>query len=173
MYELWNNGTPYPKYEDIKKVGGIEYEILFDAITGQYQFSLGTAIVRYKNRIYCSWANSWRGENDNNTILAEKVSYDGGNSWENYRRISKKEEGFGRSHGVYFRYNDRLYVFCPKADFDKNQYPNLKTESYVLNENGEYEYLGIVLDDAFWPILQRHNFRSELHKASFVFQHSQ
>lgn len=154
MYKLWNEYITFPEFKELKYIKGIEYKTVHDAVKGEYQFSLGAAIIKYKDVIHCSWANSWRGENDNNTIIAEKTSHNSGNTFENYRRVSIKEQGFGRSHGVYFSHRGNLYVFCPKASFDANQYPDLKTEAYILNKNGVYDCIGIVSDENFWPMCE-------------------
>ena len=94
MSQLWKDTVPFPKYAEMETVPGIRYEMVHVAEEGQYQFALGAGLVKHNGLLYASWANSWRAENDNNTIYAEKCSYDGGKTWENYRRISKKEEGF-------------------------------------------------------------------------------
>lgn len=154
MFELWSKDKPFPAFSELEFPENIEYGTIHTAIRGEYQFALGMAIKSHNGVLYASWANSWRNENDNNTILSQKQSFDGGKTWENLIRISKKDEGFGRSHGVYFSHGDDLYVFCPKASFDDNAYPNLETEAYRLLKDGSYECLGIVLPDAFWPMCE-------------------
>ena len=155
MYQIWDESKAFPSFEKMKTIDGMEHVMLHEAIEGEYQFLLGAAIIKYQGNFYCSWGNSWRGENDDNTILAEKSSVDEGKTWENYRRISNVDTGFGRSHGVYYEHEGRLYAFCPKAKYELiDAYPELKMEVYVLNERGEYEYLGIVLDEDFWPMCE-------------------
>ena len=134
------------------EIEGIEHHIMHKAIPGKYHFLLGPAITKHNGVFRASWSNSWRSENDNNTILTEGCSYDGGRTWQDEHVISKKEEGLGRSHGIYFKHEDKLYVFCPVASYDKNLYPDLKMEAYLLNGKGEYDCLGTVQDDEFWPM---------------------
>ena len=155
MYNLWNNKAPFPAIEETKEIKNIEHITVHTAIKGEYQFLLGSAIIKHKGTFYSSWGNSLRQENDNNTILAEKRSYDNGKTWTAYSKISHTDKGYGRSHGVYFEYNEKLYAFCPKAKFEKiDAYPDLKTEGYLLNERGEWDCIGIVLDDYFWPMCE-------------------
>lgn len=155
MYNLWNSKLVFPKYEEMRAIHNIEFINIHTAIKGEYQFLLGAAIIKHKNVLYASWGNSFRGENDDNTILAQKCSLDGGKTWNDYKKISKTDKGFGRSHGVYFEYQDHLYAFCPKARYDKiDAYPDLKMEAYKLNEQDEWSCLGIVLDEDFWPMCE-------------------
>ena len=155
MYHLWDGKDRFPAPGEMKSIRGIEYINVHTAIAGAYQFLLGAAIIRYNGVMYASWGNSFRNENDNNTILAEKCSSDNGHTWTDYRQISRTDSGFGRSHGVYFEHKDKLYVFCPKARYDQvNSYPDLKMEAYVLETDDTWTYLGVVLDDAFWPMCE-------------------
>ncbi len=155
MYKLWNGKEPFPKCAEMDTVSGIEYVNIHTAVKGEYQFLLGSAIIKHKNIFYSSWGNSFRMENDDNTILAQKCSFDNGATWTDYKKISQTDPGFGRSHGVYFEHEDKLYAFCPKARFDKvDAYPELKMEGYVMGDDGQWESLGIVLDDYFWPMCE-------------------
>jgi hypothetical protein len=148
MYHLWSGKGPFPQQDEMNYINNIEYIDIHTAIRDEYQFLLGAAIIKHKDVFYASWGNSFRMENDDNTILAQKCSFDGGKTWSDYRKISKTDKGYGRSHGVYFEYQDHLYAFCPKARYDKiDAYPDLKMEAYKLDETGEWECLGIVLND--------------------------
>ena len=155
MYSLWNEQKKFPECEEMLKIKDIEYVNVHTAIKDEYQFLLGAAIIKYQDKLFSSWGNSFRGENDDNTILAQKCSIDGGKTWSDYRKISKTDKGFGRSHGVYFEYEDVLYAFCPKAKYDKiDAYPDLKMEAYKLEKTGEWACLGVVLDEDFWPMCE-------------------
>ncbi len=155
MYLLWDNKTEFPQHEEMRKICNIEFINIHTAIKDEYQFLLGAAIIKHKDVLYASWGNSFRNENDDNTILAEKRSFDNGNTWTDYKKISKTDQGFGRSHGVYFEYQGRLYAFCPKAKFDKIEaYPDLVMEAYKLEETGEWVYIGVVLEEDFWPMCE-------------------
>ena len=155
MYNLWNTNSDFPTFKEMKDINGIEHIDVHTAIKDEYQFLLGAAIIKHNNIFRSSWANSFRKENDNNTILSEKCSYDNGRTWTDYKKISRTDKEFGRSHGVYFEHKEKLYAFCPKAKYNKvDSYPDLKMEAYVLNEHGEWEYLDIVLDADFWPMCE-------------------
>jgi len=154
MYILWNKEKAFPTAQEMKPIKGLRFVDVHTAIPGQYQFLLGCAVKEFCGTLYASWGNSYRFENDDNTICAQMTSADGGLTWQDYQRITRKDEGFGRSHGVYCAHNDTLYYFCPKARFKKiDGYPELKTEGYVLTENG-FECMGIVLEDDFWPMCE-------------------
>lgn len=155
MVQLWNGEKDFPAWKEAKTMEGVEYVRVHTAVEGEYQFLLGAAIIRHKAVFYSSWGNSFRKENDNNTILAQRCSFDGGKSWQDYTRISDRDPGFGRSHGVYFEQDGRLYAFCPRARFGRiDAYPDLKTEGYVLDENNIWRCLGTVLDGDFWPMCE-------------------
>lgn len=155
MYSLWSEQKKFPECEEMLKIKDIEYVNVHTAIKDEYQFLLGAAIIKYKDKLYSSWGNSFRGENDDNTIIAQKCSLDGGKTWNDYRKISKTDKGFGRSHGVYFEYEGNLYAFCPKAKYDKiDAYPDLKMEAYKLEKTGEWTCLDVVLDEDFWPMCE-------------------
>lgn len=151
---LWNEKTSFPDFEDFSEIRNLKYLTAHTLDKNGYHFLLGAAIVKYKNTLRVSFAQSLKTENDDRTRLMEKVSFDGGISWtENV--IAETENGFGRSHGVYFCHENELYVFCPRAKYDRiDRYPELKTEIYHLEENGKYRLLGIALDEDFWPMCE-------------------
>ncbi len=155
MYRLWNEKNSFPSFEGLSKIDGIKHIAVHTAIDGDYQFLLGAAIIKHDGRFRISFANSYRFENDDNTILAEKCSDDGALSWSDYKRISDKTAGWGRSHGVYFEDGCALYAFCPKARYGHGPgYPDLVMEGYVLDDSGSFKSLGIVLDADFWPLCE-------------------
>ncbi len=155
MIELWNKNIPFPAFSEIAEVKGMKHITSHAAGEEGYHFLLGSAIIKHKGTIYASWANSWREENDKHSILAERRSEDGGKTWSEIIAIAGPENGYARSHGVYLEHNGKLYAFCPKAKYDDiAAYPDLKMEGYLLGEDGKYEYLGVVLDDDFWPMCE-------------------
>ena len=154
MYNLWSGKNPFPNLQEMQNIENATYIDVHTAIPGEYQFLLGAAIIKHQNKWYASWGNSLRNENDDNTMLALKTSEDGIN-WEDYKRISDKTPGYGRSHGVFLEHEGRLYAFCPKARYDKiDAYPDLKMEVYRLEDDHTWCLLGIALDDCFWPMCQ-------------------
>ena len=135
---LWNEKIKFPEFDEFLKIKDMEYRSAHRLDEKGYHFLLGASIVKYKNTLRVSFAQSLKTENDDHTRLTEKVSADGGHTWtENI--IAETENGFGRSHGVYFCHENELYVFCPRARYDRiDRYPELKTEIYRLEENGKY-----------------------------------
>lgn len=151
---LWNSEKPFPVFEELSYAPHTEYRNPHTFSEDGYHFLLGAAVIKHKGILRVSFAHSLRTENDDCTRLEEKLSLDDGKTWtENV--IAETENGYGRSHGVYFPHGDDLYVFCPRARYDKiDRYPDLKMELYRLNEIGKYELLGIALDKDFWPMCQ-------------------
>ena len=151
---LWNEKIKFPEFDEFLKIKDVEYRSAHRLDEKGYHFLLGASIVKYKNTLRVSFAQSLKTENDDHTRLMEKVSADGGHTWtENI--IAETENGFGRSHGVYFRHENELYVFCPRARYDRiDRYPELKTEIYRLEENGKYRLLGIAVNADFWPMCE-------------------
>lgn len=155
MYELWKKEQTFPAAADMADIPGIRYLRVHTAVEGDYQFLLGAAVVRHRGKLYVSWANSYRDENDDNTILAGTFSPDDGATWQPQRRWSRTDPGYGRSHGVFFQHEGQLYAFCPKARFAKiNEFPELQMEGYRLTDAGEWACLGIVLPQPFWPMCE-------------------
>lgn len=153
MYKLWVGAGEIPSPDKMEKLKECEFVRVHTAIDGEYQFLLGAAVIKHNGELRVSFGNSYRGENDDNTILREKLSRDG-KSFEDNGRISQKDKGFGRSHGVYLEHKGELYAFCPKARFERiDAYPELKTEAYAFKD-GKWSGLGIVLEDYFWPMCE-------------------
>lgn len=155
MYALWNEEVRFPAIGELKQPCGVEFVSVHTAVDGAYQFLLGAAVIRHGDRLVASWGNSYRSENDENTVLAQRISEDGGKTWTDYRRISRVDAGIGRSHGVFLEQDGRLYAFCPRAEYRLlESYPNLKMEGYFQDGAGAWEEMGVVLDDAFWPMCE-------------------
>ena len=147
--KLWNDENPFPPFASLSYAPDVKYITAHSMDENGYHFLLGAAVVKYGGALRVSFANSLRNENDDQTRLVECVSFDEGKTWKEHI-IADTKNGYGRSHGVYFPYNDRLYVFCPRARYDKiDRYPELKMEIYCLNENGEYDCLGVALESDF------------------------
>ncbi|MBO5646360.1 MAG: exo-alpha-sialidase [Clostridia bacterium] len=155
MFTLWDPEKHFPAPDKIPLLSGTEYRRVHTAVEGEYQFLLGAAVIRHEGILRACWGNSFRGENDDNTILFEKCSADGGMTWDEGRRISRTDAGFGRSHGVYAALGGELYAFCPRARYERiDAYPELVCEGYRLHPEGNWEFLGTVLPDRFWPMCE-------------------
>lgn len=150
--DLWTNKTVFPAFEAMQPLQGVQYHKVYEFDPDGYRFLIGAAIIKHKGVLYASWSHSASTENDHTTRLAEKRSYDDGKTWQEYRVVTKNDDGYSRSHGVYLSLNGELYVFCPRATYHENLYDDLKMEAYRLTDAGEYECLGIALDDEFWPM---------------------
>ncbi len=154
MFTLWDGRAPFPPAEELPTAPGAEYTLVHEASADGYRFLLGAAAVRHRGLLRVCYASSFREENDRRTYLAERVSADGGRTWRD-GTVAENRDGYGRSHGVYFPRGDALYVFCPRARYDRiDRYPDLKTEGYALNAAGGYDPLGVVLDADFWPMCE-------------------
>ena len=151
---LWNEKLRFPTADEALPLKGAEYYTVHTAREDGAHFLLGAAVVKHNGALRVCFSNSLKTENDDHTMLTEKVSSDGGKTWSE-RIIAGCSNGLGRSHGVYFRHGGQLFVFCPKARFDKiDRFPDLKTEGYILSEKGGYDPLGTVLDGDFWPMCE-------------------
>lgn len=151
---LWNENTPFPAVGDLRRIDGIEHIPIHRAIGGGYQFLLGAAIVKHDGRLYASWLNSWRRENDPYSVLAQKCSLDGGRAWQDDTIIAgASPDGFCHSHGVYLSYGGRLYAYCPRAKFDYDVYRELVCEVWELTEGG-WVCRGNAVNDRFWPLCE-------------------
>ena len=152
--KLWISENPFPTFESLSYAPGVQYLTPHTMKEDGYHFLLGAAVVKHGGALRVSFANSLRTENDDCTRLVEAVSFDEGKTWREHV-IAETQNGYGRSHGVYFPYKDDLYVFCPRAKYDKiDRYPDLKMEAYRLNGDGEYDCLGIALEGDFWPMCE-------------------
>ncbi len=151
---LWHPSQPFPHFEALSPIDGAKYLRAHTLNENGYHFLLGAAVIKHKGILRVSFAHSLKTENDDRTRLTEKYSTDDGNTWQEHV-IADTENGYGRSHGVYFPYGDALYVFCPCAQYDRiDRYPDLKMEAYRLCDDGKYEYLGFALSEDFWPMCE-------------------
>ena len=152
--KLWREGIAFPTFEELRRIDGMRYLAPHILDEAGYHFLLGAAVVKHGGMLRASFAQSLKTENDDHTRLTEKVSSDGGTSWsENI--IAETENGFGRSHGVYFPHGGELYVFCPRARYDRiDRYPELTMEIYQLQKDGAYLLLTTALDEDFWPMCE-------------------
>ena len=154
MKPLWNPNIPFPAFEDLKTAKDTQYFPAHTLAKEGYHFLLGAAVIRKDGALRVSFAQSLKTENDDHTRLTESVSEDGGKTWRE-SVIADTANGCGRSHGVYYAKDDELYVFCPRARYDRiDRYPELKMEAYRLQSDGTYQYLGVALDDDFWPMCE-------------------
>ncbi len=153
MYKLWTPEHSFPEYEDMSYVPGMKYKQIHSATESDYHFLLGAALVVHRGVVRVCWANSKNKENDEQTVLREKCLTEAGIVADQI--IASCENGYGRSHGVYYQDGLELYVFCPKAKYKLlEEYPDLKMEAYYLAQDGRYVSMGVVLDAPFWPMCQ-------------------
>ena len=138
---------------------GIEYVDVHNAEEDGFHFLLGASIVKFGDLWICGYGQSLVRENDTNTRFACKYSEDGCKTWSEEYVIGPIEEAYCRSHGVFYNAGDTLYAFAPRAEFGRPtetiHYPGLVMEAYKFNpEDRSWTNLGIVLNDAFWPLCE-------------------
>lgn len=138
---------------------GIEYIDVHNAQEDGFHFLLGASIVKFGDLWVCGYGQSLVRENDTNTRFACKYSEDGCKTWSEEYVIGPIEEAYCRSHGVFYNAGETLYAYAPRAAFGRStatiHYPGLVMEAYKFNpEDRSWTNLGIVLNDAFWPLCE-------------------
>lgn len=159
VYKLWLPDVSVPCPNQIPFPDVITYVRINRAVKNHSQFLHGASIVWYKDKFYASWTNSPENENSSDESVRGKTSADGIN-WSDAFVIAPDLPGQARrSHGSFFVYDGRLYIFTAKFAgpdkplLDKKIYfDSLQTETYRLNETTDkWEYIKVVADD-FWPL---------------------
>ncbi len=123
-------------------------------------FAHGAAIAYHNGRFFATFGQNENGEN----VLGEKtvcfVSADG-RQWTFHSEIGESAPHMGRSHGILFEWDGRLYAY--NASFTDSyqlglpdtaglRFPGLKTEGFVFNDvTDRWEAIGDIADD-FWPL---------------------
>lgn len=150
---LWTEKRPFP--DRPAPLRGAAYVTIHKAEEDGYRFLLGNAVKMHGGILHAGWANSWRYENDERSMMAERVSYDGGATWSGVCPVAGPSgDGFCRSHGVYMELDGSLFAFCPRARFHGGiEYTDLRCERYELTQSG-WEYRGMAVDAPFWPMCE-------------------
>lgn len=158
MYKIWKDGLDMPDTASLEAVRAEHICIKpFTPEKDGYVFLHGVALAKFKNRMYCAWAHNKVRENSDDEELNYAVSEDGGYTWSDFVKGNcSPEAGTAVSHGAFLIHEERLYLFAPL--FSKMLYPpdgRFRMAAYVLNEeSGRFEYVGIVLDEPFWPMCE-------------------
>lgn len=115
------------------------------AIQGEDQFLLGSAIVEHNGVFYANWANSPFDENSDAERVCGKQSIDGGRTWSELDIVAPSHPGeLARSHGAYLTHKGELWFFALQFNYTAAG-RQVNTEAFVLNENsGQWESRGIV-----------------------------
>lgn len=143
---------------------GVRHVTVHAPDSDNYKFSLGAAIVPYKELWVCGFLQSLNQENDNESRWVCRYSHDNCETWSDVTVIAGKEGEFSHSHGVFWNDGKTLWTFCPKArygldvlhgpGFQGNPYPDMVMEAYTLNTDLTWQFRGTVLDDTFWPLCE-------------------
>jgi len=155
-YPLWTGPTPFPAVAEIPPLPGVTHHVIHEAVTGEYQFLLGTALAFHEGTLWASWGNSLVDENDDGSVMAGRASEDGGETWGDFQPIAPGAPGpDSHSHGVFFNHNEQLWAYAARADYvaGGTGYPKLRTEAYLL-DGAQWVSKGIVAEDLFWPLTE-------------------
>lgn len=156
MYHVWNDKLNLPEISELKKIKSECVTIKpFEPEKDGYIFLHGVAIVKFKGRMYCSWANNKVLENSDDEEVNFAFSDDNGRTWSNLIKGNfAPNEGVAVSHGVFLIHNEKLYFFAPQFKGQLGA-EMLKMSAYVLNEEkGTFCYLGVAMDERFWPMCE-------------------
>jgi len=156
MYTIWNDKVDMPKVSELSKVKSEHITIkTFEPEKDGYIFLHGVAIVKFKERMYCSWAHNKVLENSDDEEVNFAFSDDNGRTWSGCIKGNlAPEEGVAVSHGAFLVHNEKLYFFAPQFKGQLGA-EMLKMSAYVLDEEREkFCYLGIALNERFWPMCE-------------------
>ena len=156
MYQVWNENEHLPLISELKAVKSEQITIKpFEPEKDGYIFLHGLAIVKYRGRMYCTWAHNKVLENSDDEEVNFAVSDDDGRTWSPCIRGNlSPEKGVAVSHGAFLVHQDALYFFAPqfKGQLGKEM---LRMNVYRLDDETErFVDLGIALDDRFWPMCE-------------------
>ena len=133
----------------------IRYITVHTAKADAHHFLLGASIVKYRDMWVCAYGQSMELENDSRTRFACKYSFDNCATWSNEVEIAGVDGDHSHSHGILFKYGDRLLAYCPRANYEAgNFYPDLRMEAYSLSEDLTWKFEGVALQDTFWPLCE-------------------
>lgn len=154
---LWEGDEP-PVAEEAPYLDFVTLVRVHRAIPRGYQFLHGPAIVRFRDTLFTSWANSLVDENSPSETMQGRRSRDGGLTWSAAEMIGPGFEGPERhSHGVFLVHEDKLWAFAARfgaGDEQAVSFPGLCMEAFVLNETADHwESRGVVAQD-FWPMTE-------------------
>jgi len=156
MYCIWNKNVEVPCISDLKTVKSEHITIKpFTPEVDGYVFLHGVAIVKFKERMYCSWAHNKVFENSDDEEVNFAFSDDDGKTWSNFIKGNMEpEKGIAVSHGSFLVHDDALYFFAPQFRGTLGV-EMLKMSVYKLDETtNTFSYLGVALDDRFWPMCE-------------------
>ena len=156
MYQIWNESVDMPRGCELKTVKSERVTIKpFEPQADGYIFLHGVALARFKGRMYCSWAHNKLRENADGEEVNFAFSDDGGKTWSDFVKGNMAPtDGIAVSHGVFLVHKEQLYFFAPQFKGQMGA-QMLKMGVYRLNEEtGAFAYLGVALDDRFWPMCE-------------------
>ena len=156
IYEVWKPGTEVPSIAELRRVACERVTVKpFEPEKDGYVFLHGLAIVKFKNKMYCSWAHNKVVENSDDEEVNYATSDDDGKTWSPWIKGNcNPEKGVAASHGAFLVHENRLYFFAPQFKGQLGA-EMLKMSAYVLDEETDaFRYLGVALDDRFWPMCE-------------------
>ncbi|MCA9027490.1 MAG: exo-alpha-sialidase [Planctomycetaceae bacterium] len=154
-FPLWDDEVPLPVAAEIPVLAEVEFHVIkkWDRGADGYRFLHGVGLAWHEGKLYASIGHNQGAENTVTEEAQFRVSDDGGQTWGPLRVIDTgDEENLAVSHGVFLSHEGVLWAFHG-AYYGKME--RVHTRAYRLDKaRGEWEKLGVVLDDGFWPMNQ-------------------
>lgn len=156
MYQVWKKSVELPSVSELKKIPSERITIKpFEPEKDGYVFLHGVALVKFKEKMYCSWAHNKIRENSDDEEVNYAVSDDNGKTWSNcIRGRCASENNIAVSHGAFLVHNEKLYFFAPqyKGQLGKEI---MNMAAFVFDEEKEtFQYCGVAMNERFWPMCE-------------------
>jgi len=154
-FPLWDESVELPVADELPELEDVEFHVIkkWDKPADGYTFLHGVALAWHKGKLFASIGHNKGAENTVTEEAQFRVSEDGGKTWGPLQVIDAgEEEDLAVSHGVFHSHEDSLWAF-QGGYYGKMK--NIHTRAYRLDdETGEWEKLGVVVEDGFWAINQ-------------------
>ena len=152
---LWNEESVLPEAGEIPLLSDVQFHVIkkWDREADGYRFLHGVGLAWHAGKLYASIGHNRGAENTVSEEAQFRVSDDAGQTWGPLRAIDEgEEENLAVSHGVFLAHEGTLWAFHG-AYYGKLQ--RVHTRAYRLDATtGEWQKLGVVLEDGFWPMNQ-------------------
>lgn len=155
---LWSGAGPIPKRGDIPAVENREFVRVKERAPEKdgLQWQHGAAIVLHKNVFYVSCGVNAGTENTVGEKILMTKSVGDWRHWESPVLLEPDDTRHGRSHGVFYPYQDQLWSlharFVAKGEGAGSMFPGLEMEAFRLNEaDGCWENRGVAAA-GIWPL---------------------
>lgn len=155
---LWTGQEPFPTLNNIETLKNVEYVRVKERQPEKdgFKWQHGAAIIRYKNDFYVSVGVNAGSENTVGEKILILKSRNDWRHWEEPVLLEPNDTEHGRSHGVFFEKDEKLWAlhakFVERGKAKGNNFPGLTMEAFSLDESvGEWINLGDAAR-GIWPL---------------------